>query len=259
MKLEILLSALEGNVEEILDKLNYSSDILFVNQTDKNRDYTIRKEVSDIRIIETNTRGLSKSRNIAFDNAKGDILLICDDDVTYSDDYEEKILEAFNILPDADIIVFNIDRINSEWHNDRKFSKVAKASKFRTYGSVRIAIKKESYFSNQLRFDEEFGAGSLYASGEDSILLRDAHKKGMRIYTYPATIASVDFSESTWRDTKYDKIVKDKGALIARAFPRPYFIFKLYMAYAVRKPGFNIFKNYRLISEGVSEYIRDHV
>jgi len=257
MRVEILLSALEGNVDEILSKLNFSTDVLFVNQTSKNHNYVINKQDYLVRVIETKTRGLARSRNIAFDNANGDILLLCDDDVTFVDNYEEIVLKAFKELPHADIIVFNIDRINTEWHRKAPFTKISRASRFRTYGSVGTAIKKESYLKYNLEFDENFGAGSCYSSGEDSILFRDANRKGLQIYTYPETIAIVDFSESTWRDTEYDKIVMDKGALIARSFPRPYSLFSMYMAYAMRKDGYGILKNYKLVMNGVKKYLRD--
>ena len=40
--------------------------------------------------------------------ASSDIVVLADDDVHYVDDYEEKIIKAFEEKPDADMIIFNI-------------------------------------------------------------------------------------------------------------------------------------------------------
>ena len=48
-----------------------------------------------IKFISCDEKGLSKSRNKAINNATGDICIIADDDVTYSDDYIEKIRQAY--------------------------------------------------------------------------------------------------------------------------------------------------------------------
>ena len=57
-------------------------------------------------------RGLSNSRNMALENAEDDICILCDDDVVYCDRYAELVEEALEKVPDADMMVFNIETIS---------------------------------------------------------------------------------------------------------------------------------------------------
>ena len=55
--------------------------ILIVNQTIKGQDLTSNSDA--IRVINSYEKGLSKSRNLALQNASCNIALISDDDVIY--------------------------------------------------------------------------------------------------------------------------------------------------------------------------------
>ena len=80
MKLEILMSAMHQENFDIAYRSKVDSDLLIINQCDKD-DYTEIEVNGHIwRMISTTERGLSKSRNMALKNAKGDICLLADDD-----------------------------------------------------------------------------------------------------------------------------------------------------------------------------------
>src|SRR5690606_14700533 len=125
-----------------------------------------------VRMISTDQIGLTRSRNLAIAHASSEICILCDDDVTYYDDYEDTILKAFRELPDADIIVFDIDRFNIKG-NVKRILKIRKVPQYKAYGSVRIAFKLKSLQQYNIWFDINFGSGGLYSSGEESILLRE--------------------------------------------------------------------------------------
>ena len=63
----------------------------------------------NINLINVNEIGLSKSRNLAIENAKADICLLADDDIVYENNFESIILNAFNLNPCADIITFKMN------------------------------------------------------------------------------------------------------------------------------------------------------
>lgn len=65
-------------------------------------------------MIYSNERGLSRSRNLAIMNADCDISVISDDDEIFIDGFEKTIVEAYNKLPDADIIIFKIHNLNKK-------------------------------------------------------------------------------------------------------------------------------------------------
>ena len=111
-KMWLLMSVMHQDNFDIAYKTGIKSDLLIVNQCDRN-DYTeINVEGYLWRMISTTERGLSKSRNMALKNARGDVCLFCDDDETMVTDYANIILNAFSKLDDATGVVFNLDRIN---------------------------------------------------------------------------------------------------------------------------------------------------
>ena len=90
MRLEVLISCMHQKDASIIQRTNIQSDVLIVNQCNENReerfDFKNKKgELCIARMIYTAERGLSRSRNMALRNAKGDICLICDDDEILED------------------------------------------------------------------------------------------------------------------------------------------------------------------------------
>ena len=231
MKLEVLMSCMNQNNFSLTDNMNLTTDILIVNQTDKNGYNERILNGNKQRMISNTQKGLSKSRNELLLNMNGDIGIICDDDVTYEKNYEEIILKAFEKLKDADVIVFNINRVNSKVKHRKLMKKIQKAPKYRNYSSVQIAFKKESFDKNNLFFNINFGAGSKYSSGEEALLFRQANKKKFKIYEYPLTIANVDDSSSSWFTGYDEKFFYDKGAWLKEAYPKTYFIFMWYFVF----------------------------
>ncbi|CEP47881.1 Glycosyl transferase family 2 [[Clostridium] sordellii] len=88
--LEVLVSTMNQKDYSLIKKMNIQTDALFINQCDLNQYEELKKYEKNIRIISNTERGLSKSRNQALLNAKGDICLIADDDIKYVDGYEKK-------------------------------------------------------------------------------------------------------------------------------------------------------------------------
>lgn len=255
MKLEILLSCMNEEDFSIIDKFKLDSDILIVNQCNENSYLEEKRNSYSCRMIKTTKRGLSQSRNELLNNMNGDVGILCDDDVTYFDNYKEIIIKAFEELKDADIIIFDTEMVNYKGPIREKITKIKRAPKNKNYGSVRIAFKKESFYKNNIWFYINFGAGSKYSSGEDSLLLRDANKKKLKIYEYPAIIASVDYEESTWFKGFDEKYFYDKGAWLKESYPRTWFIFMWYFVLKFYKKielsSLGILKN---ILKGVKEY-----
>lgn len=255
MKLEILLSCMNEKNFDFLDKFKLESDILIVNQCDENEYIEERRNGYLCRMIKTTKRGLSQSRNELLNNMNGDIGILCDDDVTYYLNYNNIILNAFKKLKDADIIIFDIERINYYGKIKNKVNKIKKVKSYKNYGSVRIAFRKESFYKNNLWFNLNFGAGSKYSSGEESLLLRDANKKKMKIYEYPAIIAKVDYSTSSWFTGYDEKYFYDKGAWLKEAYPSLNILFKWY--FIIKHAKININEMYKIkkwINIGIKNY-----
>ena len=195
-------------------EMNLQTDALFTNQADRTDYYETHVDNHHVEMVTTNTRGVGKNRNIGLLFAKGDVLLIADDDMTYVDGYEGIVKNAFEELDDADAIIFNIDTIGSkkERRINNKISRVHYINAF-NYGAVRIAVRRNSLLREGVTFNENFGGGTLYSAGEDSLFICEMLRHKFRIYTYPKSIATVQQFESTWFQGYNQKYFFDKGAL----------------------------------------------
>lgn len=115
MKLEVLLSVMNLNVKD-LDKMNITSKCTVINQCNK-KGY---KKYKNFDIYSYDEIGLSNSRNRGLEKVKGDIILLCDDDVIYNNNYERIVLDEFKKNKEADIIVFNMESSNRKIKINKK-------------------------------------------------------------------------------------------------------------------------------------------
>lgn len=234
MKLEVLVSCMnEENPYSLITKSNIVSDVVVINQNGRDKIEFLKTKNQTVKLISMNDTGLTKSRNQALLNATNEICILCDDDVEYIEGYESVILKAFQDLPEASIIIFDIERLN---YSEKiiRMDRIKKSPRFKSYGSVRIAFRRKDIIDNKLFFYEEFGAGSIFSSGEETIFLEKARNKGLSIFEYPTSIAKVDFSVSTWREGFGEKYFEDKGAMLRASYSYYWFVFYPYYIYSFK-------------------------
>ena len=205
MKLEVLLSVMNYKFKD-LDKHNITCDCTVINQCDNNS----FKKYKNFKIYNYNEHGLSKSRNRGLEHITNDIVLLCDDDVIYNSDYENIILNEFKNNAKADVIVFNIESPYRTYKMNTKSKRLYFYNILR-YTSTRIAFKKNKV--QNIKFNEKFGSGAKYSSGEDSVFLIDCLKKGLKVYSSERYIAKVYQKESKWFNGYNKKYFFDKGAV----------------------------------------------
>src|SRR5699024_3182293 len=236
MKLQVLVSTMNQNDLNILDKMNLKSDAIIVNQCDNNVIEKTTYKGYTIDFISLKETGVGLSRNNALMRSSGDICLMADDDMVYKDNYKEIVLEAFKKNPKADIILFNVP-IHKK--NGQIIKKVKKNQRIRFYnamkfGTVNIAFKKEKIFKKNIFFSLLFGGGARYGSGEDSIFIIQALKSGLKIYSNTEEIANIEENTSTWFEGYNEKYFFDRGALFEAIGGFP-FSYLLIVQFLVRK------------------------
>lgn len=253
MKLEVLVATMNQKDFKNLSNLNLKTNAIVINQCDENNYNELKLKGNLIRIFSNTNRGLSKSRNEALLYADSDICILCDDDVSYHENYENIIIGAFKELKEADVIIFDVNKINDETKLPRrKITRIKKAPFYKSYGSVKIAFRLEAIKKSNVWFNTQFGAGSKYGSGEESIFLKDLRKKGLKVYEYPAVIADVDCSTSTWFQGYNEKYCFDKGAYLAANHKYLKYIYKYYYWFRLKEySNVNIIK---YINKGIKEY-----
>jgi hypothetical protein len=178
-----------------------------------------------------------------------------DEDERLSDDYAEMINNAYANLPDASFIAFNINRIG--WHESEKiFDKPERIGRFKTYSSVHITFRRNDIVENNIKFNEEFGAGSgMYICAEDAIFCMDCHKARLNMYTHPGLLCEVNCETSTWFTGHDEKYFYNVGAYLAATFPVLKVAFKWYYPIRCRKNSeLNAFKIIFSINRGIKGY-----
>lgn len=242
-KFEILLSCMYEKDMNILERSNIKCDCVIVNQCNKNsKERYIFSDNKKCIWINSNERGLSKSRNMAIENAMADICLIADNDQIFDEDLEEKILTAYRELPKADIIIFDLYNKKRKIKNAKY--KMGRLELLRAY-SLQISFKRKVIINSAIKFDINLGAGTGNGAGEENKFLLDAYDKGLKIYHYPLNIARMVENESTWFSGYNEEYFYKRG--ISTRYILGFWLSSLYAIY------YAIFK-YKLYREKISLY-----
>lgn len=215
-------------------------------------------EVKGIKIIKMTGAGLSKSRNAGLKSTMSDYLLICDDDAAFESNLIKILQDAIHKFPDGDIFTFKTktpeglpykkypDTIYV--HSKRSSAKVS---------SIEILIKKSFLEKSKLEFDERFGLGSLFPTGEEFIFLSEAIAAGAKVIYIPEYIVTHPALSSGQRYS--DDLIRSKGALFARTYGWKYpivdFIFAL-KKFDHYKKEVSFLKFLKLIFKGSIEFRR---
>lgn len=212
MKLEVLLSVMNLNKKD-LNKMNITSKCTVINQCGKEK----IEKYKNFNIYSYDEVGLSKSRNRGLENVKEDIILLCDNDVVYNEDYERIVIEEFKKNQKADVIIFNLESPNRRIKMNKKCKRLHFYNILR-YSSWRIAFKRKSV--QNIYFNTLFGSGSKYTSGEDALFLIECLKRKLKIYSSNKFLGTVYHTKSLWFNGYDEKFFFDKGALFTAINPK---------------------------------------
>lgn len=213
MKIEVLVATMNQNDHSLLDKMNIKTDAIIGNQCNRNEIEDFLYNSCNIKWLSFNERGVGLNRNNTLMRARADICVLADDDEVFYDDYEKIIASAFDKLPQADILIFNIDEITSKRYKNTKIKKINRFN-FGRYGAVRLAFKREIVSLNNIFFNLNFGGGTKYSCGEDTLFLKECLEKKLKIYAVPESFAKLtEERESTWFEGYTDKYFFDKGII----------------------------------------------
>lgn len=205
MKLDILMSCMHQDDDTLVRRSGITGSVVVINQCDRD-DYW---QSGPVRIYSTTQRGLTRSRNMAISKSDADVCLLCDDDEVFVEGYESAILEAYEQLPQADVIIFKMVNRPPSFSDEvqrLRFPKTMKVS------SWQISFRRENLLRSGVRFDERMGAGTGNGAEEELKFLTDCEKAGLKIYYVPAEIASVAQTESTWFAGFNEQFFENRGA-----------------------------------------------
>lgn len=212
MKVQTLIATMNlKSHTQLVKEMRVQGSSVTINQVTKPEGKLIEKATGEHQAFSFREKGLSRSRNKALAKATGDICLIADDDMQYTDDYLDVIKAGFQKYPDADIIAFRVDNAYR-----RSVKKPLKAGRLNLLyslklSSVQLAFKRASITQKGITFNERFGAGTDLYMGEENIFLADCLRAGLTIYSHPVKIADLQPGESTWFQGYNQKYLEVKG------------------------------------------------
>ena len=232
---EILCVTMHQKDFSKIKEMNIHSDVVFANQADRTTFQEMEFEGHRARMITTATRGVGVNRNTALLYAEGDICLFADDDVTYHDDMEARVLAEFAAHPDADVMIFHLDSDDPK-RQQIKYAKTKKCGPFTRmpWGGIRIAFRLSAVRKANVWFTTLFGGGCIFPSGEDSMWLTAAKKAGLTFYVSKETIGTVSFAVSTWFTGHDEKYFYARGVYYAAMHRRTFFVWVRYFLWRTR-------------------------
>ena len=215
MTLTVLISCMYQDDVSIISRSNVQTDVVVVNQCncDKVDEFDFLNKYGrkcHAKFICTTERGLSKSRNMAIDNAWGDVCQICDDDEVLPDDYEDIILQAYRENKGVGVITFALNRLDTA-----KSYPVARMSlgfkEILRTSSLQVTFLRNLLREAHIHFDEKMGSGTGNGGGEENRFLLDCRKAGFKMVYIPKVIATVNAGESKWFKGYTEKYFRDRG------------------------------------------------
>ena len=159
MTVQVLVSTINPNPKELIEKMNIQTDAIIVCQCKKNGYEEISKNNRIIKIFYFNEKGVGLSRNNCLQRSYADIILFADDDETLVDNYEKIILDGFNKYFKSDMLLFNLKDNGKLLY--KPINKKIRKYNSQKYGTVSIAVKREKVFAHNIHFSLMFGPGAI--------------------------------------------------------------------------------------------------
>lgn len=262
LSLEILISTMNRKDLSFLDFMFPTLDtsrysILIINQTKYQED--LESSYPKIRVINSREFGLSKSRNLAIENAQGDILLIADDDIQYLPDFEKTIFKAYQTYPEASLISFQFLNENKKivklYPKNEGYLKSTK----KHLTSFEMTFRSNIFMEYNISFDERFGIGSLFLCAEEQVLRYSILRNGLKVVFVPQAICihsgqttgeTISQENMTKATTAY-KYIQYNNLVYLWLFKYVFFLFRhKYVSF------FGQFKAYKIGMEAVKKLKR---
>lgn len=212
-----------------LEKQSYKDfELIIVSQDNHNKIKNLTQDYElNYQHVKVHEKSLSNARNIGLKYVRGDIVGFTDDDCWYPIDSLMFIHDYFKNY-NREIGCFQIydPTVNESYKKYNVMSKeILNLVQLFRISSIEIFVNLKKVSIKDLMFDVNFGLGSKYPSGEESILLIDLYKKGYKISYSPNIVVFHRKKENALSN----KILISKGPMFKRMFNSPIAIILLFL------------------------------
>ncbi len=247
MKFSLILCTINRvkEVQELLQSLSTQTyknfEVIIVDQNNDNRvqNILINFDSLNIKYIKSK-KGLSVSRNVGLKYASGDIIGFPDDDCTYPPQLIKNITTYFSNTSCDLLLGKTINKNTGEIVAGKPSYLKKELTCFSFYGSsTTLFISLKNMEKNIITFDESFGLGAKYNSGEEEdLVFRLLHAGYKGFYNPEINFVYHPPSDLNYQDYKRAEI---------RSFGLGAFIVKHFFTLC----GFTYFLKYSLIQPSV--------
>lgn len=214
MKLDVLVATVRNDdITSLIKKMNIQTNAIVCNQSDTWTYSELNYGDNKIQSYTFNEKGVGMNRNNALMRSHADYCVISDDDMVFRDGYEKILEELIRNNLDADVLIFNLlEKKGKRFITKKKFN--VNRLNYMRFGAARLVVKQSSIRKNGIFFNLEFGGGTRFSAGEDTLFLKECLDKKLKIVAVPEYLAELtNDRESTWFTGYNEKYFKDKGAL----------------------------------------------
>ena len=168
------------NLIGMLDNLTVHDHIEFLIVVQRAVDDNKYSYCDHIKIIFSDTVGLSKSRNIAISHASKDYIWFLDDDVIIENQYIVQLLNEIQCNALVDFFRVKIGCIENSGEFYKTYTKLDPVRKFHLlkFSSIEIVCRRKFVQQHQIGFNERLGLGTPLQATEEANFLIDAWDKG---------------------------------------------------------------------------------
>lgn len=247
MTLDMLYSTFEDGIYSLIKNLPPKKEnvyIIIIHQispyfNDDNIKIFLNNR-GDIKYYKSSTKGVAKSRNIAINKSSSDIILFCDDDVIYSANFQDIILNKYATYTELGFITFAYSNHTSMSDFASKFSKKEFMHTLKSIlrvGTIEVTARRSIILNNNIKFPEDMGAGTKYFLCDEPVFLSTFLKKKIK-GMYAPEIICFHPEESSGKNFNNIDAFASRYLCFTRIFGR-LLGFSLYMIYLVK--NFNKF------------------
>lgn len=168
--------------------------------------------------------GLSRNRNAAIKllmklDIKEQYFYISDDDIELCLDGIQEVVE-FASASGLDMVAGKIATLDMRDHKQNYSSSTVALNKLSAarVSSVEMVLSRATVEKYKLRFDEQFGLGAKYPSGEEYLFVADLLDQGCRAAFYPAYLCKHPPVTSGHDFYSTPEKIMAKGAMFRRVF-----------------------------------------
>ena len=168
---------------------------------------------NDVKVVFSDTIGLSNNRNNAIEHATAPYGLIADDDLIFDAEGLKRIWETFDKHPDLAVATFKAE-VAGHVHPPCEWD-LWKPYKNYNVASVEIALNMAIIRREGLRFNPEFGIGAKrFTCAEENVFLLNVEKRGLTGRYFPIAICSHPHESTGTRNQSEQGVLQAQGAYI---------------------------------------------